>query len=648
MTRGIFIVAFGKPGYGFAAWNLAFSLKKFSPEIPITLFAQPETISQLSPERQIVFDDISFIPNNLLYPFDPGRLKLNLYEYLPYDINLYLDVDALALRDITPAFDDFEKSGKYFATQINAKETLAHRHADESIFWAKAEDIYEHFNLPEDAVLPSTNSSWQFIKKGDEAKRFFERVRENHENPLPLSKQTVQWGGTQPDELYINVTMAQLGWHEPKSIMFFGRYISKEYQTFEIITKAFPLLSIFGGQKITRKIYLDWYDRLMQQYCRESGIEGLRHDYKTHYINRDKHLNNPVKLSRRIELAGNGKVQPFTQSHATMHQKAVGLQKALIPISETKVVDSKKLIQFYEGPKKERVKVTNWFNCSVCEYKGKKYFAYRMEAMPWCTKMKIGLCLLDDDLQPIQGTNVIPKLHTSLPPFAPGFHCEDPRLFVYNDELYLSYTDGYQMGQAKINPVTLEAEESFYIEKPDPTRTEKNWTFFESDGKLYSVYNIAPHIIFEMEGKNWTEVARTNYVNSWRWGTIRGGTSPQRDGDYFISFFHSAVDSRNQNKGSRQYFMGAYLFESTFPFKPVAITKEPLLAGEDMNPHIPRLSNRIYVVFPNGKFRTENGWMVSLGYNDYDCRFIEIPDTLLEEQWIPVHGSKFKLQKELV
>ncbi len=91
--------------------------------------------------------------------------------------------------------------------------------------------------------------------------------------------------------------------------------------------------------------------------------------------------------------------------------------------------------------------------------------------------------------------------------------------------------------------------------------------------------------------------------------------------------------------------MGAYLFETEFPFKPVAMTKEPLIAGEDMNQFIPRLSNHIYVVFPNGKYKTENGWMVSFGYNDYDCRFIEISDTLLKEQWVPVHGAKIQQNK---
>src|SRR5690242_8738959 len=124
MTRGIFIIAFGKRGYGFAAYNLAFSIKKFSPDIPITLWCESKTIEQLDPEKQRVFDDILFIPQSLLTPFDPCRIKTNFYDFLPYDITLLLDADSLALKDITPAFDGFEQSEKYHATHIYATKTL--------------------------------------------------------------------------------------------------------------------------------------------------------------------------------------------------------------------------------------------------------------------------------------------------------------------------------------------------------------------------------------------------------------------------------------------------------------------------------------------------------------------------------------------
>jgi len=239
-------------------------------------------------------------------------------------------------------------------------------------------------------------------------------------------------------------------------------------------------------------------------------------------------------------------------------------------------------------------------------------------------------------MKPIKSTNVLPDLHTNLGQFKNGFHAEDPRLFVYNDELYLSYTDGWNMAQAKINSDTLKVEESYYY-SPQPTKQEKNWTFFEADGKLYSVYDLNNHTIFEMNGKSWTKVATTEFSHGWKWGTLRGGSTPIRIGDKFLSFFHSAKDI----VGGKQYFMGAYTFEATFPFRPISISKEPIIAGEWMDDGIKRLSNKIYVVFPNGAIRKEDSWMVSFGYNDWQCRYIEVKDELLKENMIPVKIKEY-------
>ena len=626
MTRGILLIAFGRHGYGYAAWNLAFSLRKFSPDIEITLLCQPETISHLSPEKQQVFDDIKYIPNELLSPFDPARIKVSIYEYLPYDITLYLDVDSLALQDVTPAFKEFEESELYYSTHIYKSQNYKQGRDFPELWWAYLDDLWKHYNLPEDAQLPATNSSWQFIRKGAEAEKFFSKLVENYENPLPPSMLKNKWGGTQPDELYLDVTMAQMGYGHSNPIMFFGSLMDSRTQ--EQLKQDYYLLSIFGARNTTKKIYRDWYENLMFAYCKGQGIA---HIFKVAAIDRDKHLNNPLKLPAVKSVSAIKSFQPFHLSQA--ERKNIGLFPSVLTESDGIKIDSSQLIQSYIGPRMERVHVSNWLNCSALEYKGKNYFAYRMESRPFCTRMKIGLCLLDSDLKPIAETNKVLDLRTALKGYTPGYHAEDPRLFTFNDELYLSYTDGYQMGQAKINP-ELVAEESYYIDKPDKLKTEKNWTFFESEGKLFSVYNIAPHIIFEMNKSKFRESVRQPFIHNWKWGMLSGGTSPQRHGDYFLSFFHSAQYTKYNGDISRQYFIGAYLFESKFPFTPVAISKEPLLAGEPINPMIPRLSNKIYVVFPSGMIRKENSWMVSYGSNDYECKFIEITDKLLEENLV--------------
>ena len=80
--------------------------------------------------------------------------------------------------------------------------------------------------------------------------------------------------------------------------------------------------------------------------------------------------------------------------------------------------------------------------------------------------------------------------------------------------------------------------------------------------------------------------------------------------------------------------MGALVIEGKYPYKPIAISKSPLLSGEKISEHIPRLANIIYVVFPSGVIKAEIGYTVSFGYNDYECRFVNVTERHLKENLI--------------
>lgn len=621
MTKGVFLCTWGKRGYGFAAYNLAFSIKYHSPDIHITLLCDESSIEYLLPDWLKVFDEIIPLPQDLRGK-EPGVIKTSLYEFFPYDYTLFLDVDSVALKDINPLFDYLINKDGYYYTQILGTHTIDKGRDFPKMLWAWADDVWEHYQLPKDAVLPATNSSLQFIKLGEDAKALFKQIKANFDNPIPLHKLRMQWENSQPDELYLNIALAQKGIDaDGGDNVFFGHKGRTESLT--DVENNYYFLSIWGSRLHNRPQYTEYYDDSLMTWHRKQGKDFFT---KYHTIYKDKHVS--------------GRLAP-AMSKTTVVSKTVELEKALLPISKSVLIDSSKLIQQYRDHNNRAVNVTCWLNCSFLQFKGKTYFAYRMEMYPFCTRMRIALCLLDDNLQPIRETNTLPNLYTNLDLridnqrhlFKNGFHAEDPRLFIYNDELYLSYTDGYQMAQAKINPASLQAEESFYIDKPDKKRTEKNWTFFDHQGKLLCVYQIAPHTIFEMNRANYSKVFETNFEHGWKWGIPRGGTSPVKHGDNYISFFHSAKDLPG---GHRQYFMGAYIFEGKPPFKPLYISKEPIIAGEYQDDSMRRLSTKIYVVFPNGLIRKDNSWLVSFGYNDVSCRYIEIEDSLLKENLVEV------------
>lgn len=609
----ILLLAFGKRGYAHMAYNLAFSIKQFS-KVPICIY-HDGVLDALNDNQKSLFDIIERFEGG-----NPGYVKTRMYELSPFEKTLYVDVDSLALQDISTMIQKLDEVD--FFVHIPAIQTRNQNDPMQHTTWAWSDDVWKHFNLPEDAKFPLTNTSMVWFKKSPLTEKIFTGWKDNINTPIPVNRLREQWGAGQPDELYLSASLAQHKVEVPRdSYMFFGNYFDN--RTFNQLQRDFYFMTIWGGRGFTKLRYCEWYDRLLESWHRQ---KGLHFAYKFGSFIDQKHANKRgIPAPREIPKSSKPMI------------------KAEIPIEETVKINSSNLIQEYIGPRNEKVKVTNWFNCSICEFNGEYFFAYRMESYPWCKRMKIGLCKLDNSYQPIKETNVIPKLYSNLildgKRYDDGFHVEDPRLFIYDDRLFLSYTDGYQMGQAEIDPFTLEAINPHYIEKPDPKRTEKNWTFFENEKNLYCVYQPDMHDVYQMNGvKMKPEVNyKTRFNHEWaQYGQMRGGTSPILVNDKYVAFFHSAKEIQHRGRIGKQYFMGCYMFDKEPPFRPRFISKSPILAGELIEQAIPRLSNKIYVVFPNGAIRKDDHYIVTFGYNDLQCRYVKVTDDFLKSNLVEI------------
>ncbi len=287
MDKGIVLFAFGKRGYGYAGYNLAFSIKKFS-NLKVTLFTSKDLVNRFD---NSVFDSIEILEDEEFKTngrVDPAKIKCDMYSRLPYKHNLYLDVDALLLKDIEPFFDKcIEKEGFYFTDVIDSggKE----KEISYSI-WATNEDIWKRFKLTDKATLPAIQSSWAYIEKCEEADLFFEDVKNEFEIGFPISKLEMRWGGTLPDELFYSSVCAKhniLPKFDERPIFFGNDY--SPLKDSEIIDKYY-ILSIYGngkGRTLTKYRYIDLYDKLMINYKKPE-----RHLFKTSYIMPDKHANN--------------------------------------------------------------------------------------------------------------------------------------------------------------------------------------------------------------------------------------------------------------------------------------------------------------------------------------------------------------------
>lgn len=291
IERGIVLCAFGKRGYVWAAHNLAFSIKYFNPDMNITLLHDGTFESELLDWQKTVFDKTIFIPDNVMYKYgklDPANIKISIYDFLPYKYNLFIDVDAKALQDLNVIFDELIADGKHYYAHVIGEHNIKQGREIPSMYWAFADDIWRHYNLPDDAILPSTNSSFQFIEKCEQSEKLFAQIRANYDNPIPLAMLRHRWGNSQPDELYLNIALAQLNImpRTPRSYLWMANEGLQNTLTW--IQEQYPLLCLFGSSTMIRTMYSDWYDRML---INEMRSQGKQHYLKWHKIVRDKHAN---------------------------------------------------------------------------------------------------------------------------------------------------------------------------------------------------------------------------------------------------------------------------------------------------------------------------------------------------------------------
>lgn len=234
--------------YGDWAHNMALSIRVHSP-LPIQVITDGTALERLPCENK-VYDIVTQIAHEDWHEGDKvsiAKAKLNIYKYAAFDEYIYLDVDGLVIKDPSPLFD--ELTG-YFHIQVNGVSTKDHDNEDASL-WVKNNIIWEHYQLPDDAILAGTNSSFHLCRKGKEADRFWSEAMKAFENPIPIGAHRYKWGksGQQPDELYTNVALAKVGLvPEQKPVLYLRRRdMGGKNLGLEDIQKNYYVLCCYGG-----------------------------------------------------------------------------------------------------------------------------------------------------------------------------------------------------------------------------------------------------------------------------------------------------------------------------------------------------------------------------------------------------------------
>lgn len=202
LSKGVVIIAIGKPVYQHFAVQLACSIKywaKKGQKPKIQLIHDGAKEIQRPEYRQFfdVFTHIKFEDSHLDGVLEPGLAKTCMYKYLEFDESIYLDADGIACGDVRRLFKMC--TGKDYVTQ------------PDSIHWIDdKQQLRDKYGL-DDSELYGSNSSFQYIKKGEACETLFAEAEKAIRNPFPLRDSKMQWFGKHPDELYMTVGVNKAG-----------------------------------------------------------------------------------------------------------------------------------------------------------------------------------------------------------------------------------------------------------------------------------------------------------------------------------------------------------------------------------------------------------------------------------------------------
>ena len=193
-------------------------------------------------------------------------------------------------------------------------------------------------------------------------------------------------------------------------------------------------------------------------------------------------------------------------------------------------------------------------------------------------------------------------------------------MFRFRNQLCISFsgtsrTDGrlvVNILYVVLNPTDYSVAAQYVMDYPDRRAWEKNWGFFDHDGELMAVYDIAPrHKVLRVEGYKaelWGETdVPPELVQAV--GLPRGGAPPIRVGDEYWCFYHGVVKLGRH----RQYGMGLYCFEARPPFRITRYSPAPLLWADEQD----RWGDaHPGVIWPGGAILKGDVWQVGMGYQD--------------------------------
>jgi FkbM family methyltransferase len=274
------------------------------------------------------------------------------------------------------------------------------------------------------------------------------------------------------------------------------------------------------------------------------------------------------------------------------------------------------------------------FNNSIIRYGDKLLMAYRLK---W-SGARIAIAELDEQFRPIRNWPLS---------LTKGTAQEDPRLWIYNGKLHVSYSayrsiagsPGTDVCYARLEyDYGWKVAEEFTPHYADRDHWEKNWGFFEHRGELLCLYSIkmddVPFRILKIDGERTELIAEHKCDFGHKAGVLHGGAPPVlHQGEYYC-FYHRRLGATSE----KVYSIDLMTFEARYPFRPARHITAPLLLPNRADRPGPKVP---HAVFPGGAVLQRGAWNVSFGYYDKWSEVAKWDFNHIEEALEPLPGGPF-------
>jgi hypothetical protein len=176
---------------------------------------------------------------------DPGLCKASLPSLISEDTTLYLDVDGIAMKDVTPLLELLERDERPLLVQAAAPYVVGAGERPQGHWWVAPRTIIERHGLKPGDHVYAVNTSAIWMRKGEQlnaVQREMLRARSMYAYRDLVHK----WGGVIPDELCVSAACAVLGLDPsmPAVACFFDRAPARADQ----IASAAYVLPLYGSR----------------------------------------------------------------------------------------------------------------------------------------------------------------------------------------------------------------------------------------------------------------------------------------------------------------------------------------------------------------------------------------------------------------